>query len=94
MSQSEVISKPTKRRGAVHRVQVFALQVLNERQFSRLAIVNQLDNGGNFRPAKLVHGAPTALAGDQFKPARGARKWTNHYWLHQSRLLNTARKCV
>jgi hypothetical protein len=94
MGQSKVIRKPTKRCGSVHWVQVFALQVLNQRQLSRLAIINQLDNGGNFGPAKLVHGAPTTLASDQFKPAGRARKWTNHHWLHQSRLLNTARKRV
>jgi hypothetical protein len=70
------------------------LEVLNERQLSSLAIINQLHNGRDFGSTKLVHGAPTALAGDQFKPARSARKWPNHHWLHQSGLLDTARKCV
>jgi hypothetical protein len=94
MSQAEVIRKAPKCSGSVHWVQIFPLQVLNQRQLSRLAIVDQLHDGWDFGPAKLIHSAPTALAGDQFKPPRRARKRPNHHWLHQSRLLNTACECV
>jgi hypothetical protein len=94
VSQTEVVRKAPKRRGSIHWVEVFTLQVLNQRQLGRLPIIHQLDNGWDFRPAKLVHRAPTAFASDQFKASSCARKWPNHHWLHQPGLLDTASQGV
>jgi hypothetical protein len=94
VSQTEVICKASERRRSVHWVEVFTLQVLNQRQLGRLPVVHQLHNGWYFRPSKLVHSAPAAFASDQFKAAGCTRKRSNHHGLHQPRLLDTAREGV
>jgi hypothetical protein len=72
VSKVKLISQTPKGRSTIHRVEIFALQVLNEGQLGRLAIIDQLDDCRDFLAAKLIHSAPATLASNQLIPARGA----------------------
>lgn len=50
-------------------IQIFALEVLDERQFHHFAVVRFANNGGNGFEAGQLRGAPTAFPGDDFESA-------------------------
>jgi hypothetical protein len=52
--------------GLLDGVEVFALEILDEREFQYFAIVGFTDNDGNFREAGDPRSAPASFAGDQF----------------------------
>ena len=64
--------------GLLQRVEVLALQILDERQLRRLAVVRLDDDGGNLGQAREPRGAPAALARDDLiiagaEPPHGQR---------------------
>ena len=67
--------------GLFDRVQVLPLDVLEDRDFQRLLIVEVADNDGYFVKPRLLGGAPAPLAGDDLKAI--AALWTNHDRLDQ-----------
>ena len=48
-------------------VQVFALEIFDERQFQHRAVIGLAGDDGNFRQIQKLRRAPAAFAGDQFK---------------------------
>ena len=50
-------------------VEVFALQIFDERQFQHRAVVGLADDDGHFGQLQELRGAPAAFAGNQFKMA-------------------------
>ena len=48
-------------------VQVFALQIFDERQLQHRAVVGLADDDGDFRQVQKLRRAPAAFAGDEFK---------------------------
>jgi hypothetical protein len=48
-------------------VQIFALQIFDERQLQHRAVVGLAGDDGNFRQIQKLRRAPAAFAGDQFK---------------------------
>jgi hypothetical protein len=87
MRHPELLAQAAQRRRPIHRIQVLALEVLDERELSGLAVIDLLDDGWDLGPAQALHRAPAALAGDQFMPRSPA---ANHDGLHQAGLGNAA----
>ena len=48
-------------------VEIFALEIFDERQFEHRAVVGLADDDGHFRQLQQLRGAPAAFAGNQFK---------------------------
>ncbi len=60
--------------GLFNRIQIFALQIFDEREFQNRAVVRFARDDGNFRQLQKLRRAPAAFAGDQFKKIRRARE--------------------
>ena len=58
------------------RVQVFALQILDEREFEHLLVACRAHDDRRFDQADLLRRAPAAFAGDDFEMPRGLRRGT------------------
>ena len=50
-------------------IEIFALEIFDERQFKHRAVVGLADDDGNLRQLQQLRRAPAAFAGDQFKIA-------------------------
>ena len=66
LGQLELIDQLGKPLGFFDRVEVFALQVFDESQFERSAVIRLADEDGDLGEAGEASGAPAAFAGDQF----------------------------
>ena len=79
LRQVELVRQPFEPEGFLDRVEVFALDVLDERpleQFLLLARRHVAYGDGHFQQARALRGAPAALAGDDFVRRRPARRTT------------------
>ena len=84
MAPAKLITQPAKRGRPIHRVEILALQVLNQCQFGRPGVINGPDDGWDLRPPKTIHSPPPPLTGDEFVRVSFAHKWSNDNRLHQS----------
>jgi hypothetical protein len=65
MAEVEIGREAIEREGDFDRVQVFPLDVLDERDFEEMLVGNVLDYGGQLREAREFRRAPATLAGDE-----------------------------
>ena len=72
MGQAEFVDQPLQPLGFFQRIEVFALDVLDQRHGQRLLIRNVADENRYFGQVGLLGGPPTAFAGDDLV-AFGAR---------------------
>ena len=69
MFQQKFASEPGVGFGFLDGIQVFALEVFDERHFQHIAVTGGADDDGDFRQPEADAGAPPALAGNQLKAA-------------------------
>jgi len=90
MCQAELLDQPQQRPRLLQRVQIFALNVLDERHGDGGLVGHLADYRGNVRKPRHLCRAPPALAGDDFVALRFSRI-TMRQRPHQDRLHQTLR---
>ena len=65
LAEPEFLGKPLVGDGFFNRVEVFALNVFDEREFEHLLVPGFADDNGRFLEAELFGGAPAAFARDE-----------------------------
>ena len=70
-----VVRQPLVRPCFFDRIEILALQVLDQRQRHHLAIVERTNNGGNVMQPGTLCGSPAAFSGNEFVPP--VTLWTN-----------------
>jgi hypothetical protein len=65
----ELIHKTLEGASLFHRVQVFSLNIFDQREFKRLFIPNFPENGWNTKKLDPLSGAPPALTGNELVSA-------------------------
>ena len=86
-----VFELPTERLitcGFFERIEVFALDVLDDRQFQRFGVADIEDDDGNVVDAGALRGPPTALAGNDLESAGGAGRRPHRDRLDDAALLD------
>ena len=66
LGQAEIAMEPFVRAGLLDRIEVLALEVLDQREFEHLSIARLANDGRGLGELKLTRGAPPTLTGDQF----------------------------
>lgn len=77
VGKAEVSNEPSDRVGQLDWAEILSLQILDNRELSRLCISQMSNRSGQVRPAGKLGRAPTTLARDEFIPAVGQRPHNN-----------------
>ena len=71
---AELLLEPLVALGLFDRIEVGALQILHERERERLAVVDDLHQGGDLRPTESGGGAVPSLTCDQLEARAAAER--------------------
>jgi hypothetical protein len=84
--QVEFLDEPRHRARLVDRIQILALQVLDQRDGQRRLVVELSNHHGHGREARNSRGAPAALAGDDLVRSRAAARLLDRHASDDQRL--------
>ena len=86
VAQAELVDEPPKRLGLLHRVEVLALEVLDDGPLGKLTIIQVPHNGGHSVEPGQLRSPPATLTGNELVTAGRIRP--DHNRLHQAVLSN------